>query len=83
MRGGYLAGLLFFRAFKMKTNLNLTGWNQLTISQKVERDLRVYKKAVNWIGNNMDIVWAIAGLACFVAAIMLLKAVMIPYQVTA
>ena len=61
--------------------LNLTGWDRLTISQKVERDLEVYKKAVNWIGKNSDVMWSIAALTCFIAAIILLKTVMVPYQV--
>ncbi len=64
----------------MKTNINLTGWDNLTISQKVERDLKLYKKAISWIGNNLDIVWSIAGLACFIAAVLLLKSVMIPFE---
>lgn len=67
----------------MKTNLNLTGWNRLTISQQVERDLNVYKKAVNWIGKNQDVMWSIVALACFICAIVLLRTIMAPYPVPA
>ena len=61
--------------------LNLTGWNQLTIGQKVDRDLEVYKKTMNWMGNNMDVVAHTVALICFIGAIILLKAMMVPYPV--
>ena len=67
----------------MKTDLNLTGWNRLTISQKAERDLKVYKKAVNFIEKNWDVMGSIVALICFISAILLLKLMMVPYPVPA
>ena len=67
----------------MKTDINLTGWDQITISQKVDRDLKVYKKTINWMGNNLDVVAHTVALLCFIGAIILLKAMMVPYPVPA
>ena len=60
--------------------LNLTGWNQLTIGQKVDRDLEVYKNVIGWIGKNLDVVVACVWLACFVGLIFLLKLMMVPFE---
>jgi len=64
----------------VKTNLNLTGWNQLTIGQKVDRDLEVYKNVIGWVNNNLDVVAHAVALICFIGAIILLKTIMVPYE---
>ena len=64
----------------MNTDINLSGWNRLTISQQVERDLEVYKKAVGWMGKNLDIVVHTVALLCFIVAIIILKTIMVPYE---
>ena len=64
----------------MKTDINLSGWNRLTISQQVDRDLEVYKNVVNWISRNGDVMVALVALACFIGAIIILKTIMVPYE---